>query len=357
MAFSLNVDPSLVFTPSSSSLAYFGTNDFTLWDECDRVYYPEAIFDLDSSDERGHINMNDSPSPSPEPEFSQYCSSRSSSSQPRSKKCKSAYNNQQHNEDEHGKRKQTKIACGWCRKLSKKCDAERPCGRCKEFDRCDECVDAPPRKPRAKCIDRGTYKKTRDLAVVNYPEAFNRRVAYTAKKKRKGVHVEVGLSPDQIHEATLKAEARSMKNIDKITNLEGAVQETGMEGVVEEILRRFEDTTSQDAPVFSGPLEELFTRSDLPGAEEPLFMPQFASTASSPAESSPAESLFEISSPQDLATDQDQTDFGSKFWYSPCLPGLDEFPTIKKLVDAARVEENEPVVTEEMRLWSEVFLV
>jgi hypothetical protein len=332
MAFSLNVDPSLVFTPSSSSLAYFGTNDFTLWDECDRVYYPEAIFDLDSSDERGHINMNDSPSPSPEPEFSQYCSSRSSSSQPRSKKCKSAYNNQQHNEDEHGKRKQTKIACGWCRKLSKKCDAERPCGRCKEFDRCDECVDAPPRKPRAKCIDRGTYKKTRDLA-----------------------------------EATLKAEARSMKNIDKITNLEGAVQETGMEGVVEEILRRFEDTTSQDAPVFSGPLEELFTRSDLPGAEEPLFMPQFASTASSPAESSPAESspaesspaesLFEISSPQDLATDQDQTDFGSKFWYSPCLPGLDEFPTIKKLVDAARVEENKPVVTEEMRLWSEVFLV
>jgi Fungal Zn(2)-Cys(6) binuclear cluster domain len=365
MALSLNVDPSLAFTPSASSLAYFATDDFALWDKWDRIYYPEVIFDS-SDDERRRIpNMYDSPSPSPSPEPepspSEY-SSRLSSSQPRSKKCKARHKNEQHNNDHHGKRQQTKIACSWCRKLSKKCDAERPCGRCKEFNRCDECVDAPPRKPRAKGVDRGTYQKTRDLAVVNYPEAFNRRVAYTAKKERNGVHVKVGLSPDQIHEATLKAEARNMKNIDGIKNMEDVVQETGMEGVVEEILRRFSANASQDGPMFSGRLEELFTCSDTPGAEEPVFIPQFASTLSSAEESSAAESsaeesLFEISSPQDSATDQDETDVGSNFWYSPCLSGLDEFPTIQKLLDAARGEPNKPVVTEEMRLWSESVLV
>jgi hypothetical protein len=46
------------------------------------------------------------------------------------------------------KRHQTKLACGWCRKLSKKCDAQRPCERCIRSQRCDDCEDAPVRRPR-----------------------------------------------------------------------------------------------------------------------------------------------------------------------------------------------------------------
>jgi hypothetical protein len=50
--------------------------------------------------------------------------------------------------EHRNKRHQTKLACGWCRKLGKECDAQRPCERCIQCQRCDDCTDAPVGRPR-----------------------------------------------------------------------------------------------------------------------------------------------------------------------------------------------------------------
>ncbi|KAG8787790.1 hypothetical protein FRC15_007730 [Serendipita sp. 397] len=56
------------------------------------------------------------------------------------------------------KRKQVKNACTNCQKACKKCDDERPCGRCVKYGISDDCSDSV-RKERRKGIKRGSYKK------------------------------------------------------------------------------------------------------------------------------------------------------------------------------------------------------
>jgi hypothetical protein len=109
---------------------------------------------------------------------------------------------------ERVKRHQTKLACIWCRKLSKKCDAQRPCGRCIQFNRCDECVDAPPRKQKVKGIARGSYKRTRERAAQDFDEARTQREQYVAPVGEMGDHFSVGTSAEEILENMRKAEER-----------------------------------------------------------------------------------------------------------------------------------------------------
>ncbi|KAJ2721231.1 hypothetical protein GGI07_004106 [Coemansia sp. Benny D115] len=56
------------------------------------------------------------------------------------------------------KRAQVKNACVNCQRACKRCDSGRPCQRCVKYRLVDTCVDSK-RKPRAKGIKRGPYKK------------------------------------------------------------------------------------------------------------------------------------------------------------------------------------------------------
>ncbi|KAJ2339702.1 hypothetical protein GGF43_006586 [Coemansia sp. RSA 2618] len=56
------------------------------------------------------------------------------------------------------KRVQVKNACVNCQRACKKCDNARPCQRCQKYNLGDSCQDST-RKPRARGIKRGPYKK------------------------------------------------------------------------------------------------------------------------------------------------------------------------------------------------------
>jgi Fungal Zn(2)-Cys(6) binuclear cluster domain len=159
----------------------------------------------------------------------------------------------------HHKRHQTKLACSWCRKLSKKCDAQRPCGRCAQFNRCSECIDAPRRRSRAKGIDRGTYK-TRELAVKDSRRAVNRREAYIANQLENGRQARLGLTPDEIQKSQIrsgKMEAHTELKCQPLTN---------------------DNNRLQRGDPLSGFPEELFTYSTSQGVEEVPFSPSANTT-------------------------------------------------------------------------------
>lgn len=337
MDFSVDVYPSLEsLTSPESSLESFTRLDLgldSLLHEYSPILSPSSIYQTVQLSQITDMSSYES---SPEPESSTVSSvvssPRSTSSYggrrsvtldpeeitPPTKKIKGKQKSEQEHSrssGNHAKRHQTKLACTWCRKLSKKCDAQRPCGRCVQFNRCSECVDASPRKPRAKGIDRGTYKKTRDLAVVDYQEAVNRRESYVSRMEKKGRHVPVGLSAEEILEATRKEEARNKEVLD-MTKL--SEPSTGM-------LQAFPDEQS--------------------------FISFIPSTPSSPAESP----LFDVLSPTDSssATDYDEADFASWQWHT-----MDKFPTVMELVAAAQAAENaRSHEAEEMNRWTEMALV
>lgn len=343
MDFSLNVDPSLEYlfeTPSSSSLDFFAQHDFDLSSETfdssfplteTRTIEPSQLTAMSSSSSSPSPSSSPFPSPAASPSYTSYESSSSGSPppQPRTKKNKSrsvSSDKENHDHEHHAKRHQTKLACTWCRKLSKKCDAQRPCGRCVQFDRCSECVDAPPRKPRAKGVDRGTYKKTRDLAARDYPEAVSRREAYVAMQERKGRHLSVGLTADEILEQTRKDEARMRKEQPELGNI-----------------------TVQGGSPFTGPLEDLFTCSASPDLDDTLLSPTFS------REPSP---LFDISSPTDSSSGTDYSsppELGSWHWET-----MEAFPTVMKLVAAAQAAEDaNPMFVDgdKMQSWTDLALV
>lgn len=369
MDFSLNVvDPSLQSTTSpsstSSSLEFLAGHDFDLF--TDGLFTPVSSPSMVlQTIEPSQLTDNFTPSPSPyssssasSPSYNSDSRSPSysdrsgpSSPQPRrnNKNIKSKPTTRGHNHSHepydtqhHVKRHQTKLACTWCRKLSKKCDAQRPCSRCVQFNRCSECVDAPPRKPRAKGVDRGAYKKTRDLATINYQEAVNRREAYVAKREKMGASVKIGLTADEILEKARKDEARIEKENRREQNVNGLLQPVKGDVI----------TIQGGSLPFAGPLEDLFTCSASPEIEELLF--------SSP--SSPANSLFDVSSPTDtssLVTDQDELDSSpSSSVDSWDCQTLEIFPNVMELVAAAQANEAERNLfdMEEFQRWSDLAL-
>ncbi|KAF8325679.1 hypothetical protein F5887DRAFT_247418 [Amanita rubescens] len=56
------------------------------------------------------------------------------------------------------KRKQVKMACTNCAAACKRCDDDRPCGRCQKYGITESCRDGE-RKQRKKGIKRGSYKR------------------------------------------------------------------------------------------------------------------------------------------------------------------------------------------------------
>ena len=372
MDFSLNVvDPSLQSTTSpsstSSSLDFLAGHDFDLF--TDGLFTPVSSPSMVlQTIEPSQLTDNFTPSPSPytspsaSPSYNSDSRSPSyssdscglSSPQPRrnNKNTKSqpatrghSHSHGPYDTEHYAKRHQTKLACTWCRKLSKKCDAQRPCARCVQFNRCSECVDAPPRKSRVKGVDRGAYKKTRDLATIDYQEAVNRREAYVAKREKMGATVKLGLTADEILDRARKDEARIEKENRKEQNVNGLLPP--FKGDVA-------TTTIQGGSLpFTGPLEDLFTCSASPEIEELLF--------SSP--SSPANSLFDVSSPTDtssLVTDHDELDQSSSSssvdsWH---WQTLEMFPNVMELVAAAQANETERNLfdTEEFQRWSDLAL-
>lgn len=140
--------------------------------------------------------------------------------------------------------------------------------------------------------------------------------------EKQGRHLDVGLTADQILEATRKEEARNKENMLVIPHTTGDIIQGG-----------------SPAP-FTGPLEDLFTCSASP---EDLLL-----SLPSPPSSPDAESLFEVSSPTESVTDYDESDHAAWDWFP-----MHQFPTIMKLVDAAETEQDKPVDLEELRRWSE----
>ena len=363
MDFSLDVDPSLQSTPASTSssaslsLEFFTQHDFDLFSDglfSSPSMVSQTIEPSQLTDASSIFSLSSPSSPSSSSPSSSQAGSPSSTSDisvdlpspppHRSKKLRAqnaitaasalgahthAHGESPYDKDRQVKRHQTKLACTWCRKLSKKCDAQRPCSRCVQFDRCSECADAPPRKPRVKGVDRGTYKKTRDLAVVNYQEAVNKREAYVAKQNKIGRVVKVGLTADEILEKTRKEEARIQKeNQKEKDNEKGNVWALSFVGAVSGSTATAANAISLQggSMPFTGPLEDLFTCSASPETEELLF--------SSPPDS-PAYSLLDVSSPTyaSSATDYDESDLTSARWH---WQTINQFPNVMELVAAAQ---------------------
>jgi hypothetical protein len=144
--------------------------------------------------------------------------------------------------------------------------------------------------------------------------------------EKQGRHLDVGLTADQILEATRKEEARNKENMEDMVVIPQPVMGNILQG-------------GSPAP-FTGPLEDLFTCSASP---EDLLLP-----LPSPPLSPDAESLFEVSSPTESVTDYDESDHAAWDWFP-----MHQFPTIMKLVGAAETEQDKPVDMEELRRWSE----
>jgi len=369
MDFSLNVDPSLQspFSPSSTSyssdstcLDYMASYDFDLLSE-GLDFYPSMVCQTiepsqltDSSPYSPPYSpapssalVTPSSSPSPPLRSPNYYTS-DASSEPSAPRPRRTMNKQRKAEKQqvvtgsdhghspydkghshHVKRHQTKLACAWCRKLSKKCDAQRPCGRCVQFNRCSECVDAPPRKSRAKGVDRGTYKKTRDLAVVNYEEAVTKREAYVAKQERLGRRVKVGLSADEILEKIRRDDVRMEKELHREGGKVVLPPNVGL---------------GESLP-FTGPLEDLFMCSASPEIEELIF--------SSPLSSS-EDSLFDVSSSTDSnsVAEVDESDLDSFQWQS-----WDLFPELVNVGAMAQVPDEQAMTAinlDHIQAWSAI---
>ena len=353
MDFSSHVDPLLQSTsPSSSSSSL----EFLTLDDFDHYLHGSflPVSSVYQTIEPSQLSEDMSPSSSPSSPTSPASlsstidpsdSSSSSSSYPRRRYNKRnsttaatpspVHAHSPYEKDHHVKRHQTKLACTWCRKLSKKCDAQRPCGRCIQFNRCDECVDAPPRRPRAKGIDRGAYKKTRDLATINYQEAVSRREAYVAKQERIGRIKRLGLSADEILEKARKDEAKMDKENQKenmpllLEPGKGGVASPGKQG---------------GSTPFTGPLEDLFTCSASPEIEE-------LSISSPPS----AGSLFDVLSPTDSyssVTDYDESDLPTSWHWET----MNRFPNVMELVATAQAAQITNA-SDEWQPWSDIALV
>jgi len=258
-------------------------------------------------------------------------------------------------DDEHrAKRHQTKLACTWCRKLSKKCDAQRPCGRCIQFDRCHECVDAPPRRPRQRGVDRGTYKKTRDLAAVDYDQAKKHREAYVEKVRRKGrvVQLGLGLTADDILEKTTRDDARferhtrrqqsrrfssesswSSESYDAMMDTVDTVKQTVIPTGVEATKEAIAEQASPEMDVLSSPAS----------AASPLF------AMLSPELQSPA---TEMTSPTEVESDFVMTPEASWDWQA-----WEQYPNVMKLITSTQVVETpRGLESEELLRWTDIAL-
>ena len=389
MDFSANVDSSLRLTspllsssssPSLSPTEYLGQLDFDLFQGFKEALYPdytmvETIKPSLLTDSPGSSSWSDTSSlsspeytplstPPPEPAKRHYNKRKSTTA------AVATHHHDQHQHDDHRvKRHQTKLACIWCRKLGKKCDAQRPCGRCVQFDRCDECIDAPPRRPRRGGVDRGTYKKTRDLAAVDYQQAMKQREAYVEKVRRKGRVVQLGLTADDILEKTKQDDARFKTQsrrfsseslteshdaiMDSMDTVEQTVLPTGVEAPKETIFEQ-----GGFIP-FTGLLEDLFTCSAAPEMND-LFSPV---SPVSPA--STASPLFDMLSPEMLSPptemtspQQDQLDFGvmtpeaSWEWQA-----WEQYPNVMKLIASTKVVETPySLESEELQPWIDIAL-
>lgn len=350
MDFSSNVDPSLgSLSPSSpASLEIFSLDDFDLFQDGPFIPVSSVYRTIEPSQLTADMSpLSSSPGSPLTPSSSSDFPDSDSMPSPRQRRqykrrsstttaTSAAHPHSPYNTDDHSKRHQTKLACVWCRKLSKKCDTQRPCGRCVQFDRCSECVDAPPRRARAKGIDRGAYKKTRNLATMDYQEAVNRREVYVAKQERKGRKVKLGLSADELLEKAKKDEAKVDRDIQKenasswLPLIEGDVPSDDKQG---------------GSTPFTGPLEDLFTCSASPEIEE--------LSISSPPSS--AGSLFDISSPTDSyssVTDYDESDLPMSWHWET----MNKFPNVMDLVAAAQAAELSKA-SDEWQPWSDLALV
>ena len=65
------------------------------------------------------------------------------------------------------KRKQVKNACTNCQTACKRCDDERPCGRCVKYSLGESCINSA-RKERKKGVKRGPYKKRKGEFEIHY---------------------------------------------------------------------------------------------------------------------------------------------------------------------------------------------
>jgi hypothetical protein len=335
MDFSLTLDPALLsascFTPEDS-LEYLASYDFDLFSEGLNLD-PSMAWTTESSQLTYSSSSSSNPSPitsllsSPEIPSSSYYSSdntddpvpahpsrsRKRQQQTSSHPTLQDYSHGTYDPNTCAKRHQTKLACSWCRKLGKKCDAQRPCGRCVQFNRCSECVDAPPRKARAKVDERGTYKKTRDLAAVDYQGAVHKRQAYVTKRERLGRTVKLGLTPDDLLEKAREENAKIMKKADHF-GLTSLIDEASIQGRLSSV---------------AGLSEDLFTWSESPETNE-LDLSLL---------SSPEDSLFDTASRNVTSVTEVDDTFHVTGWQ---YKTLDMFPNIMGLIAAARALDSPP---------------
>ena len=254
--------------------------------------------------------------------------------------------------DPRVKRHQTKLACIWCRKLSKKCDTQRPCGRCVQFNRCSECVDAPPRKPRAKGVDRGTYKK-RDTATPEFQES-----AFVAKSKvrksvkggrgagspencmRKGFVGSDGVVNDKVG-MDLNPLLSPMSGGIVPTATAASTDQGSLAPIVGSVACPALSLQGGSLP-FTGPLEDLFTCSASPQMDglvisSPSLFDESSSYPSSPEAESDTPLFFDTPATSDLSVD----DYDFLVYQA-----LDYYPSIMKLLndyaDAARQSSFDP---------------
>jgi hypothetical protein len=349
MDFSLSLDPDLFSSncfASESSLEFLASCDFDLFEGLNLD--PSIAFrTAEPSGMTDSVSSSSNPCPitsllsSPETTLSSYSSDtinqsaaplrrrqrqkRSSSADPRSS-LKQHYHGA-HDTNRPIKRHQTKLACSWCRKLGKKCDEQRPCSRCVRFDRCSECIDAPPRTSSGKVGERGTYKKTRDLATVDYQGAVQKRRAYVAKQGKLGRTVNVGLTPDDILQKSRQENAKMTKTAEKF-GLAPFIDETSVRNRL--------------SPVAG--LSEEFMWSDFPGKDADLER----SFISLPKDTLSDTSATDITS----STELDAT-FHVKSWQ---YQTIDMFPNLLGLIAAARAVESIPNTSDDVQSRSEIAL-
>lgn len=219
------------------------------------------------------------------------------------------------------KRHQTKLACSWCRKLSKKCDTQRPCGRCVQFNRCAECVDAPPRKPRAKGVDRGTYKK-RDTATPELQVSKSKvRMTVVGGEDDRTVHVKME------------------EDIGNHVGVAAGTDQGALAPVAGCIAPALLSSPDRSLP-FAGPLEDLFMGSATPEMDDlslsltPASPSLFdesptASSLSSPESDCPL-LFYDTPSTSDLFVDSDLLVYQALDYYPSIMKILNEY------VDAAQ---------------------
>lgn len=348
MDFSLSLDPDLFSSnfASESSLAFLPSCDFDLFEGLNLD--PSMAFGTAEPSGMTHsVSSSSNPSPitsllsSPETTLSSSSSETINQSmsplrrRQRQKHTSSAdpcsslkqYSHGVHGTNPPIKRHQTKLACSWCRKLGKKCDEQRPCSRCVRFDRCSECVDAPPRTSSGKFGERGTYKKTRDLATVDYQGAVQKRRAYVAKQGKLGRTVNIGLTPDDILQKSREENAKMTKTAEKF----------GLAPFIDE-------TSVRDRLSPVAGLSEEFMWSDSRGNDTDLQR----SFISLPKDTLSDTSATNITS----STELDATFHVNSWQYQT----LDMFPNLLGLIAAARAVESIPDTSDDVQSRSEIAL-